>query len=365
VASSLFTHASALVFIAGLSAPATATTLTASQLLNDYNLIVFSDATSNSEVDGRAFVGGNLTGGNYETHSIPAVTGLNALTVGKSLSGNVNVNGPGLAVGGNLNTSSYNGNGGGNAYVGGSWTGSANFNLNGSGSVFLGGTKTGSGNVNGGSLLQNQSTNATLIANVPTAATISTIQNTLTAYSNTLAGLAANSSIGISGNTATFDAKPNAQGVAVFDITDAQTFFSLVGQIAFDINGAKELIVDVSGAGTNNLGIDANFLGGQASSLALDTIWNFTDAKTITVGAQFGGDLLAVHAGLTLNGNLEGTLVAENLMQNAEIHDDGANNNLPQAPLPAAFSLFAAGLSIMGLFGWRRKRNTAALIAAA
>ncbi len=34
-------------------------------------------------------------------------------------------------------------------------------------------------------------------------------------------------------------------------------------------------------------------------------------------------------------------------------------------PLPAALPLFASGLGVMGLFGWRRKRKNAAVIAAA
>jgi hypothetical protein len=80
-------------------------------------------ATSTSEVDGRAFVGGNLCGGNYQIHTVPTIPGLNALTAGGNLSGSVNVNGPGVAIGGNLETSNYNRNGRGNAYIGGSWTG--------------------------------------------------------------------------------------------------------------------------------------------------------------------------------------------------------------------------------------------------
>jgi Protein of unknown function (DUF642) len=38
---------------------------------------------------------------------------------------------------------------------------------------------------------------------------------------------------------------------------------------------------------------------------------------------------------------------------------------IPPTPLPAAFPLFATGLGALGLFGWRRKRNsTAALVVA-
>ncbi len=66
----------------------------------------------------------------------------------------MNINGAGgIAVGGNFATSNFNGNGAGNAYIGGGWTGSGNFG----GNVYLGGTKTGNGNVNGGGQLFQES----------------------------------------------------------------------------------------------------------------------------------------------------------------------------------------------------------------
>jgi len=33
------------------------------------------------------------------------------------------------------------------------------------------------------------------------------------------------------------------------------------------------------------------------------------------------------------------------------------DSTLPSVPLPAAWSLFASGLGVMGLLGWRRKRK--------
>jgi hypothetical protein len=43
----------------------------------------------------------------------------------------------------------------------------------------------------------------------------------------------------------------------------------------------------------------------------------------------------------------------------------GAPETIPPTPLPAALPLFASGLGVMGLFGWRRKRKNAAALAAA
>ena len=352
-----FGYGAILALIAGIT-PAAAATATA--LLNDYNLIVFGDVTSQSDVDGKAYIGGNLTGGSFDNHNVAAGPGINALTVGNNVSGSVTVNGPGVAIGGNLATSNYNGNGGGNAYIGGSWTGSANFNLNGSGNVYLGGTKTGTGNVNGGSLFQNQSSSS-FLANVPTTATTSSIQTTLTNYSSFLGGLTANSTFSLNSGTATFNASPNAQGLAIFDITNAQSFFTSVNQITFNLNGATEIIVDVTGAGSGTLTIAANFLGGQAQTLAQDTLWNFTDATSLKIDNQFGGDILANSAAVTLNQNEEGTLVAESLVQDGEVHYDGANNNLPLAPtpVPATLPLFGGGLGLLGYLTRRRKQRSA------
>jgi hypothetical protein len=75
----------ALALIAGLSSPAGAATVTAAELLNDYNVIVFGNAASQSEVDGKAFIGGNLTGGGFDGHGVSAGAGLPALTVGQTL----------------------------------------------------------------------------------------------------------------------------------------------------------------------------------------------------------------------------------------------------------------------------------------
>jgi len=341
----------------GIVSPAAA--VTATQLLNDYNLIVFGNLTSTSEVDGKTYVGGNVTGGNYDIHNVNQGSGKSALTVGGNLSGNVNVNGSGVAIGGNLATSNYNGNGGGNVYIGQSWTGSANFNQNGSGNVYLGGTKTGSGNVNGGTLNQNQSSSS-FTSNLPSLATTTAIQNSLTSYSASLTGLNTNSFITVSAGKATFNAAPNASGLAVFNITNAASFFSGLTEILFSLNNATEVIINVSGAGAGTLDIAANFLNGIAPSLATTTLWNFTDATSIDFERQFGGDILAVYAAVTLNGNEEGTLVANSLIQKAEVHYDGANPNLPSltpTPLPGALPMFGtAALCLAGFLLAGRKK---------
>jgi hypothetical protein len=48
----------------------------------------------------------------------------------------------------------------------------------------------------------------------------------------------------------------------------------------------------------------------------------------------------------------------------ADAHLTVTNPNLSATPLPSALPLFATGVSALGLFGWRRKRTSAAIAAA-
>src|SRR5689334_20078491 len=85
------------------------------QAMRDYNLIVLKDLQSSSQVQGKTFVGGNLSGGssNYFTSPGSQAGGV-ALTVGGNVTGgakNIN-NGGSVKVGGDL-TSGANMNGGG------------------------------------------------------------------------------------------------------------------------------------------------------------------------------------------------------------------------------------------------------------
>ncbi|MEM9216007.1 MAG: collagen-binding domain-containing protein [Cyanobacteria bacterium P01_F01_bin.150] len=104
------------------TAAMTITTPTAVQAfgLSDYNLVVFEDLHSNSEVEGNTFIGGNLSGpsSNYciKCYSGGSFTPFDG--VGLKVAGDINGNpkqvnnGAGLEYGGSLNTP-VNTNGGG------------------------------------------------------------------------------------------------------------------------------------------------------------------------------------------------------------------------------------------------------------
>jgi len=156
--------------------------------LKEWNLIVLGDLTSSSEVEGRTFVGGNLSGNssNYQIASVPsstyAVPGLTV--VGNVLGGTKNLNnGSGALIGGNV-ASGFNLNGGIQTVKVGGLLSNTNINQN----IVLSGLGVSDpGFVTG---LNQQK---------------SLLTSSMTDLSNSYAALSATAQVSISGNRATFN----------------------------------------------------------------------------------------------------------------------------------------------------------------
>jgi choice-of-anchor A domain-containing protein len=360
---------------AGSVHAANANTTDAVTLLNNYNLITSANLGSTSEMDGNALIGGNLYGGsNYHIHDTS--TAVSALTVAGDIVGNATVNGPGLNVGGNI-AGSVNMNGGGNAYVG-SVSGNLNNNANGSGSTYVvgnisgnvstnsgntvyGGQQTGNASANGSGTVQHQ----TVTPPFNPATQVADAITTLSEFSNQLTSITANSSYGFTGNKAVFNAVGNGDGLAVFTISDANSFFSQANEFEFNFTGgAQRVLFNVINSDVNAaLNIHANFLADAANQWGSKFLWNFENATSIAISAQFGGSILALSADVGTSANIEGTLVAQNVLQGAEIHsrplDGGFANSIPTAvPVPGAAPLFLSALAGFGAWG-RRVRKAA------
>lgn len=357
---------------------ANADNIDALTLLGNYNLITSGNVTSYSEVDGNALIGGNLAGNsNYHIHNTS--TAVSALTVaGNIVAGaNVQVNGPGLIVGGSI-FGSVTMNGAGDAYVGSVANGGSlqnNANGNGStnvvgdiagtvntngGNTIYGGNLTGSANANGGGSVLNQTVTPPVDAVSKTADAIFA----LTEFSDVLGTLDSNSSYSFSGNKVTFDAIGNSDGLAIFTITDANNFFSNASEFEFNVaSGTQDILFNVINSDANStLNIHANFLSSAATTWGSKMLWNFENATSIALSAQFGGSLLALNANTTTSANIEGTLVAKSLVQGAEIHSQPLDPGFtaPAAvPLPAAAPLFLTALAGLGAIT-RRNRKTIA-----
>lgn len=287
-------------------------------VLNDWNLIVATNVTSTSEVEGRAIIGGNLggTSSNYATRLTPASSFLNvdALVIGGGLSAqNIQVNG-------------------GRARLAGS-RGSTNFNMNG-----------------GGALIQNDASVASFITSAiaemnAASATLRTLPTT------------AGSTVAIPGGNGqpgplNFDVgAPVGNGVAVFNLNAAQIFSNnFVQEIGINLRAASSVVINVAGSSVNfNQG---NFIGSFNSLFArANVLWNFYEATSIDLGSRaFNGALLAPSAHLTFEGVVEGSVFVRSLDQRGEVH-------LPLytgfVPTPGAATL----LALAGVVATRRRRD--------
>ncbi|MBX3410943.1 MAG: choice-of-anchor A family protein [Phycisphaeraceae bacterium] len=278
-------------------------------VIGNFNLALTGSLTSTSEVEGRAFIGGNLQGSasNYGTMLFPrpAFLGTDVLVVG----GNITATGVNVEAG----------------------------------NLRLGGIRTGFANFNGGG---SQINDPTVAAMVPTVAA------ELASTSAFLAGLAPNSSVQLpmgQPGPAIFNAAPSGpDNIAVFSISAASLFGNgLVQQIELNANGASSIIVNVTGASVLHNG--GNFVGGWTSQFArAHAMWNFVDATSITVDRAFYGAMLAPGAAITNSTVIEGSVFASSMIQNGEVH---LPNYQGFIPAPGAAVTLAAGL-----LAFRRRR---------
>ncbi|WP_404822888.1 choice-of-anchor A family protein [Novosphingobium huizhouense] len=349
--------------VLALTAPAGAafaeSTAVGIDALKVYNLVVLGDLNSSSEVEGRTWVGGNLTGtsSNYQIKALPAST----------------FTGPGLTVVGDVTGGFKNLNNGSGAVVGGSV--SSGFNLNGAPqTVKVGGTISNT-NVNQNTVISGLArTDPAFVQNLKQDASLMTTSMKELSYQ--LGTNAANSTFSISGNRGTFDARPDASGLAVFNISSAD--LDKIGEIQFSANGADTVIVNVSG---DKVLLNDNFLGGT-NNLGEKVIWNFKDATSLTLTTAWGGSVLAPLANANTGNYVQGSAVFGSLTQNGEFHIGtyAGTYVVPQAPAsstttsssggttssggvaipePGMVALFGAGAAGL-MFARRRRRPRAA-----
>lgn len=264
--------------------------------LREWNLVVLGDLNSSSEVEGRTFVGGNLSG-NSSNYGIRATTSANGQ--------------PGLTVVGNVTGGHKNLNNGSGAIVGGNV--SSGFNLNGPNqTVKVGGTISNT-NVNQNIVQSNLGTsNPAFVVNLQQDKT--RLSGSLNSLSYEMGTLKTNSQLTIQGNRGTFTAQPDAKGMAVFNISAAD--LDKIGEIQFNLNGADTAIVNVSGRAIN---LNDNFLGGT-NNLGEHVVWNFPEAESLKLSTAWGGSVLAPLADAETRNYIQGSAVFGNLVQNGEMH---------------------------------------------
>jgi choice-of-anchor A domain-containing protein len=280
-------------------------------LLDEWNLLVETDLTTTSHVDGSARIGGSLTAsaGVFTMHVVTAS------------------NGDGLATGGNV---------------------SGNLQINNGGNLRLGGTNSGSVIFNGG---------GTTINDAGVAAQVAADFAYLDALSGILAGMTPNGSMDGAGNLTATPTLVDGQLVAIYHL-NASSFVGL-GQLNLNLGPATTVILNVSGSPSGNVNLVAppNLIGGFSQANSSKILWNLYDATQITVNNSFSGALLAPGADLQLlGGGMNGTVAVHSLSnQNAEIRRFNYTGYVPPVPEPSTAVL--AGIAAGSLLVWRLRRR--------
>jgi len=263
-------------------------------LLNDYNLITLGDFSSNSDIEGRTFIGGDLIGSsshNYGIHLSSPFDGPTLQVAGSINSGNpISIQG-GLVVGMG-NTVKWNGQ-----------------------------QKVNNRHIN----------NAAWISQTNLDSDKDDIENELIANSQAFQNMTSNSSVTIpSGQPSAYkfnvDQSLGVGDYAVFDIGQWGVFTnSKVQQIemlANNISSLAGIIINIGGlnADWSNSGNKVGSVFGSEEGRE-KILWNFFEAETIQLHAHsFMGSILAPYATVTSANPIEGSLGVFSLLTTSEVH---------------------------------------------
>ena len=392
-------RAAALVSLALFAAtPALAAGNAANGLLTlkEFSVLSLGNAKLSQEVGGKTWIGGNLTGAggqfgfgtnNAQGYVAPAVGAKPTLSVGGDVTvSNLNIQngaapgGPGgkvgpvgLVVGGTITGGNLNFNASGGVSQVGALS-NVNANLN--GGTFTYGAKSGGNlNANGGAVVtQNANLNPGLKTSLATQT--ATYSADLKALSTSLFGMATDSAINAANaNDVKFVGTPGADGVSVFNITDAASFFSQAAAFNFDgVSSSTAVIVNVSSlANITLLNIHQNWVSDNATSadaFSQKVIWNFASSIQNIDFGQFDGSILAVNSNVSSSaGFIQGSVAAAAMVRdggagglNSEVHlGTFGGTGIPfGVPEPATWTMLLIGFAGLGAMLRRQRRALAA-----
>ena len=390
----------AALLAAAICAPASATnTFTAAQYkkaqnaikqMETTNLVVFGNANMSSDVEGKTYIGGNLTGGGtfgvgHAGKSEKTWALERTLTVGGNMSANININsGSGVGTGGKVDVaiggnstgtiSMNNGSQHGQVEVGGTFN-AQNFNPNSTKTATYGMTASGVQTQDKTYVKQDTKLKAGGSNDLKAviAAETAGLVSQMSTLSQILGALTPNATLNSSNQNNiqfNFSADATNGSFAVADITASQlasgTFF--LPQYA----SAKTLIVNVSGT---NVNFGANAAGAYTGSDQTNIIYNFLDATTISVNTAIYGSILAPKATITGSQQLNGSIVAKVFNYQGEVHlgtfagqtpflvtvphggGGGSNTGVGDVPEPASWMTMLLGFGFMGSIIRRQRRK--------
>ena len=293
------------------SLPSFAGTLTASEILTQFNAVITQQFSTTSDVEGRLVAGKLNTGSsatfyNKPNGSLSSYAAVNAITV-DSGGAWMNVNN-----GGSVNYQSSN-------------AGHFNFNADSKG-------------VKGSAVYQSP------------AFTMADFTAPLDALQLQLSQLSANSTIDSTDHN---QVKFNETGTtAVFNVTTAQ--LQTFSGIRF-VGTAGTIIINVTG---DTFDDTFNFLD-VSTDLSSRIIWNFVNTESISLRG-WEGSLLAGDATVRAGSAINGVLYAEDYTGNGELHSVAFGGELPTTTTTRAVvepETYAMMLTCLGLMAWVRRKK--------
>lgn len=264
--------------------------------LNMYNLITISDVDTNSDVEGSAFIGGDVVSGSSANFAIH-LHNIQATEVSMEVAGHFDKgnaiqlsNGSGRTTDGNVKQLN-----------------NVQWKVHGR-----------SMNLNDG----NQGADFSLDPTLPSKA--SQIQQDLEQWSAELASLEANNSFqGVWNQPRAFKFIINEvdeNGVAIFHVPKNKLFNNnKVQQIEFvGLNKASAILINVAGT---DLELKRNFVGSAPSdTFRKKVIWNLYEANTFYAETMFNGALLAPYCVVDNRNTIDGSVAVSYLLAKSEIH---------------------------------------------
>lgn len=330
-------------------APAQAA-LTASELaldgaiLNQFNAVAFGNYTMGNETEGRIAVGGNLTagGGNICFNGCPGDTTNTAL--GATPYGS-------LTVWGNVTGSGAQAGGGDFSIQGSNGSGST-LNMNSHGGVSVG--QGNSGTIQGATFVRTAATSAGTVTNSPTPSspgiTTGLPLTTVFPYGSTMPFRAALTDLatGIAGAAAATTAQ--TLGTYVQNGATGLTATAAPGSYGgkaygFVTTTLAALASYQNFSGITNSGLDAVFVvvtgtsgpalpNMNAATNANLVVWDFVDATSVSFAGSWYGQVLAPNATVSNPSSpLNGTVIADAIVQGAEFHQYSGTDLLPPGSL--------------------------------
>jgi len=251
-------------------------------VINKNNLIVLGDLDSNSEVEGRALVGGSVIGQYFSNYGIHLPKNNNTVDYALTVAGNI-----------------------------------SNVHVNSSYGVLVGGSYS---NINNASVIDKMTV-------VDPTIDFTQLESDLLNFSSFLQALAPNSFLSAPQSQpgpANFNVAQGLTGnVSVFSFSDA-SFFGNNKIQQYDINLANQMpssiIFNVAGKHISD-SLLGNAVGNIVSEQWRDKIiWNFFEAESINLTKQFNGSLLAPLAHLENRTPIEGSVIVKSFTQRGEVH---------------------------------------------